>query len=99
MDKVPIELGIGNVQEHHIIPTRWWYQSENFMKEIAVRIEQGVSLAGGDVLLEHDAQQVRLAGSGFPNGVEMRTPVSLAYAERSTGVAVVNAANVRDAVV
>lgn len=67
---------VGGVEIHHVLNAVTWYEVEQFRGKIAVRVYDADAVAGGDVLQNHVAEQGRLAGAAFADGVKVMATVA-----------------------
>ena len=65
------ELQVARIEVNEVIRTRRRDVFQQFLGEIAVRIDQTNAVSGGDVLHQQVAEQGRLAGTGLADQVEV----------------------------
>ena len=72
---------VGGVEVADVIDARAGDVVEEALGEVAVRVEEGDALAGGDVLQDQVLEEGRLAGAGLADRVEVLPAIGTAKAE------------------
>lgn len=73
---------VRRIEIGHILNPVTWHVVEQFIRQIAVRINYGNSVSSLDVLLNQVAKQGRFARPTFPDGVEVMSAVTMKKPEK-----------------